>query len=113
MLTRRGRLKADGTYGPVINKIAGLRVAGYDDPFERKSADSYADRFDNAPQPGMQETFLQWLRPLIGKVDVVMVHEPGLLDHRPAGAQGRPAAEPARLPRRPHAQDRAREGTRA
>ncbi len=79
VLTRRGRLKADGTYGPVINKIAGLRVAGYDDPFERKSADSYADRFDNAPQPGMQETFLQWLRPLIGKVDAVMVHEPGLI----------------------------------
>ena len=24
-------------------------------------------------------TFLQWLRPLIGKVDVVMVHEPGLI----------------------------------
>ena len=27
----------------------------------------------------MQATFLAWLRPLIGKVDVVMVHEPGLL----------------------------------
>ena len=27
VLTRRGRLKADGKYGPIINKIAGLRVA--------------------------------------------------------------------------------------
>jgi predicted phosphodiesterase len=79
VLTRRGRLKADGTYGPVVNKVAGVRVAGYDDPFERKSADAYADRYDDTPQPGMQATFLAWLRPLIGKVDVVMVHEPGLL----------------------------------
>jgi hypothetical protein len=27
----------------------------------------------------MAEAFNQWLQPLIGKVDVVMVHEPGLL----------------------------------
>ena len=93
VLTRRGRLKADGTYGPIINKIAGLRVAGYDDPFERRSADSFADRYDNNPQPGMQATFLQWLRPLIGKVDVVMVHEPGAARHGAAGAQGRAAAD--------------------
>lgn len=79
VLTRRGRLKADGSYGPVINRIAGLRVAGYDDPFERRSAESFRDRFDNNPQPGMQEEFMQWLRPLIGKVDVVMVHEGALL----------------------------------
>jgi predicted phosphodiesterase len=79
VLTRRGRLKPDGSYGPIINKIAGLRVAGYDDPFERLSAESFRDRYDNQPQPGMTETFTQWLRPLIGKVDVVMVHEPALL----------------------------------
>jgi len=79
VLTRNGRLKQDGTFGPVINKVAGLRVAGYDDPFERRSAESFRDRFDNNPQPGMQEEFLNWLRPLIGKVDVVMVHEGALL----------------------------------
>lgn len=79
VLTQNGRLKKDGTFGPVINKIAGLRVAGYDDPFERRSAESFRDRFDNNPRPGMQEEFLQWLRPLIGKVDVVMVHEGALL----------------------------------
>lgn len=79
VLTRNGRLKADGSFGPVINEIAGMRVAGYDDPFERRSTESFRDRFDNNPQPGMQEEFLQWLRPLIGKVDVVMVHEGALL----------------------------------
>ncbi|GEM_PF-1201555 len=79
VLTRRGRLMPDGSRGPIINKIAGLRVAGYDDPFERLSAESFRDRYDNNPQPGMVETFTQWLRPLIGKVDVVMVHQPGLL----------------------------------
>ncbi|MBE2317800.1 metallophosphoesterase [Solirubrobacter sp. CPCC 204708] len=79
VLTRRGRLKADGSYGPVINRIAGLQVAGYDDPFERLSSQSFRDRFDNIPQPGMPETFANWLRPLVGKVDVVMVHEPQLL----------------------------------
>ncbi len=52
---------------------------GATDPFERRSAESFRDRFDNNPQPGMQEAFLQWLRPLIGKVDVVMVHEGALL----------------------------------
>jgi predicted phosphodiesterase len=79
VLTRRGRLKADGRYGPIINRVAGLRVAGYDDPFERRSSESFADRFDNNPQPWMAAAFNQWLQPLIGKVDVVMVHEPGLL----------------------------------
>ncbi|MDA0181302.1 metallophosphoesterase [Solirubrobacter phytolaccae] len=79
VLTQNGRLKRDGTFGPVINEIAGLKVAGYDDPFERRSADSFRDRFDNNPQPGMQEAFLEWLRPLLGKVDVVMVHEGALL----------------------------------
>lgn len=79
VLTQNGRLKADGSFGPVINNIAGLKVAGYDDPFERRSAESFRDRFDNNPQPGMQEEFYNWVRPLIGKVDVVMVHEGALL----------------------------------
>lgn len=79
VLTRRGRLKADGTFGPIINKAAGLRVAGYEDPFERKLADSFADVYETPMPPAEQYEFVQWLRPLIGKVDVVMVHESGLL----------------------------------
>jgi predicted phosphodiesterase len=79
VLTRTGRLKRDGSRGPIINKVAGLRVAGYDDPFERLSAESFKDRYDNNPSPEMQDTFVKWLTPLIGKVDVVMVHEPALI----------------------------------
>src|SRR4051794_39185935 len=51
VLTSTGRLLKDGRRGAVINKIAGLRVAGYDDPFERLSADSFKDRYDNTPDP--------------------------------------------------------------
>jgi predicted phosphodiesterase len=80
VLTRTGRLKPDGSRGPIINKIKpGVRVAGYDDPFERLSADSFKDRYDNNPSQAMQDEFLHWLTPLIGKVDVVMVHEPALI----------------------------------
>jgi predicted phosphodiesterase len=80
VLTRTGRLKPDGSRGPIINTIKpGIRVAGYDDPFERLSADSFKDRYDNNPSQAMQDEFLHWLTPLIGKVDIVMVHEPALI----------------------------------
>lgn len=79
VLTQAGRLKADGTFGPIVDRVAGLRVAGYDDPFERRSADSFADRYDSTPDPAQQAEFLGWLQPLLGKVDVVMVHEPALI----------------------------------
>jgi predicted phosphodiesterase len=79
VLTQFGRLRRNGSYGPVINRIATLRVAGYSDPFERRSADDFADRFDNAPSAAQQQAFTDWLRPLLGKVDVVMVHEPELI----------------------------------
>ena len=39
VLTERGRLNADGTYGDVIVDVAGLRVAGYSDPFERRAGE--------------------------------------------------------------------------
>jgi predicted phosphodiesterase len=79
VLTRHGRLLPSGRYGPVVVKIDGLRVAGYDDPFERRSADSYRDRYDNTPDPVMQAQFLDWVLPLLPKVDVIMVHEPALI----------------------------------
>jgi predicted phosphodiesterase len=59
--------------------IAGLRVAGYDDPFERRRAQDFADRYDNAPTPAMQTAFADWLRPRVQTTDVVMVHEPALI----------------------------------
>src|SRR4051794_25276240 len=72
VLTRTGRLRPDGSRGPIIYPIPelGLKVAGYDDPFERRSTESFRDRYDNTPDPAMQGDFLKWLTPLIGKVDV-------------------------------------------
>ena len=80
VLTQVGRRNANGTYGRVINDIAGLRIAGYSDPFERRSREDFADRFDNRPTPAMQDAFTGWLQPLLGRVDVVMVHEPALIE---------------------------------
>ena len=79
VLTRLGRLKADGSYGPMVNEVAGIRVAGYDDPFERRAVDNYADRYQPTPSPEEQAAFTAWLNSLIGKVDVVLVHEPQLI----------------------------------
>jgi predicted phosphodiesterase len=79
VLTEFGRLKRGGGYGPVINEIAGMRVAGYSDPFTRRAAENYRDRYEPEPTPAQQEAFAEWMRPLVGKVDVVMVHEPALI----------------------------------
>ena len=80
VLTERGRLKRGGGHGPVVNEIAGLRVAGYSDPFQRRAAEDYRDRFEPRPSEAQRGRFADWLRPLAGKVDVVMVHEPALIE---------------------------------
>lgn len=81
VLTESGRLLRGGRFGPVVVRIAGLRVAGYGDPFRRRRALGYlsADA-TKSPQPSVaqQDVFAQWLHELQGKVDVVMVHEPAL-----------------------------------
>ncbi len=46
VLTQDGRLLRNGRHGAVINEIAGMRVAGYSDPFERKAADDFADHYE-------------------------------------------------------------------
>jgi predicted phosphodiesterase len=79
VLTQDGRLKPGGGHGPVVNDIAALRVAGYSDPFERRANEDFQDRFTDTVPPELQQAFADWLRPLIGKVDVVMVHEPALI----------------------------------
>jgi predicted phosphodiesterase len=79
VLTEFGRLKRGGGFGPVINDVDGLRVAGYGDPFERRAAENYRDRYTNAITPEQQSDFAEWLRRLRGKVDIVMVHEPALI----------------------------------
>jgi predicted phosphodiesterase len=79
VLTERGRLRSDGSHGPVVVRVAGLRVAGYSDPFERRRAQGYRDRYDDAgPTEQRRRRFADWLRPLVGDVDVVMVHSPGV-----------------------------------
>jgi predicted phosphodiesterase len=80
VLTERGRLRADGTYGPVIVRVRGLRVAGYSDPFERLASEHFRARGEPRPDAEQREEFRDWLRPLIGRVDVVMVHEPQLAE---------------------------------
>ena len=80
VLTEEGRLNPDGTHGAKIVNVDGLRIAGYSDPFERRSAEDFRDRYDNQPSPAMQERFLAWARPLLGQVDVIMVHEPALIE---------------------------------
>ena len=94
MLTERGRLKADGSYGDVIQNINGLRVAGYRDPFERRAGENFRDRYQPTPTPAQQDAFTAWLMPLIGKVDVVMVHEPALIEPALAALQDEPPTRP-------------------
>ncbi len=78
VLTRDGRLRGNGTNdGRVVTTVAGLRIAGYDDPLKRLAIDGYADNgADYTPE--QQQRFADWLAPLRGKVDVVMVHAPAL-----------------------------------
>ena len=78
VLTRNGRLRDDGTTdGTVIQRVAGLRIAGYDDPLKRLARERYRDHgAEQAPEE--QQRFADWLAPLLGQVDIVMVHSPRL-----------------------------------
>jgi predicted phosphodiesterase len=80
VLTERGRLNPDGSYGDVIQDVEGLEVAGYRDPFERRQAENFRDRYQPSPTPEQQDAFTAWLTPLIGEVDVVMIHQPALIE---------------------------------
>ncbi len=79
VLTRTGRLdgKGDTSGRPIIN-VKGIRVAGYDDPYERHAGEGFADLF-RIPGPDEIERFATWLRPIRDDVDIVMVHNPALL----------------------------------
>jgi predicted phosphodiesterase len=78
VLTRGGRLRGDGTTdGAVVQRVAGLRIAGYDDPLKRLARERYRDN-GATYTPAEQERFAAWLAPLLGRVDVVLVHAPAL-----------------------------------
>jgi predicted phosphodiesterase len=78
VLTQRGRLLPNGRHGSVVVRAGGLRVAGYSDPFERRRADGYRARREPEVNESQQRAFWEWLRPLLGHIDVVMVHSPAL-----------------------------------
>ncbi len=79
VLTRTGRLDGHSqTSGEPIVKIKGIRVAGYDDPYERSAGDNFDDIFQKPDQAEI-ERFATWLRPLRDDLDIVMVHNPALL----------------------------------
>jgi predicted phosphodiesterase len=94
VLTEQGRLQRGGTHGSVVTRVAGLRVAGYGDPFERRRADGFEDRYREPPTPEQQAAFTAWLRPLLGQVDVVMVHEPALIEPALEELNAEPPAAP-------------------
>ncbi|HET6449044.1 MAG TPA: metallophosphoesterase family protein, partial [Conexibacter sp.] len=92
VLTRRGRLRADGTLGPRVVQVAGLRVAGYDDPFLRRPGQEASP--DPRPTTAQQAAFDRWVRRLQRDVDVVMVHEPTLAARALARLAAHPPAHP-------------------
>jgi predicted phosphodiesterase len=95
VLTRTGRLNSRGeTSGHAIINVKGLRVAGYDDPFERRAAQDFADRYDRTPDASELERFATWLRPIRDDTDIVMVHNPALLPDALAELDEQPRAQP-------------------
>jgi predicted phosphodiesterase len=79
VMTEHGRLLRGGRFGPMVARVAGLDVAGYGDPFRRRRARGYTQEGLNpAPTPAEQNLFAAWLTKVAPRVDVVMVHEPGL-----------------------------------
>jgi predicted phosphodiesterase len=94
VLTDRGRLNPDGSFGDTIVDVGGLRVAGYSDPFQRLAGESFRDRYHPTPTPAQEDAFTAWLLPKIGQLDVVMVHEPALIQHALAALKDDPPARP-------------------
>ena len=94
VLTERGRLLADGRHGDPIVSVGGLRVAGYGDPFERRRADGYRARGEPQVTAVQQEAFWRWLEPLVGRIDVVMVHSPALAERALEELRADARAEP-------------------
>ncbi|MDW5597855.1 metallophosphoesterase [Conexibacter stalactiti] len=95
VLTRWGRLLPDGSYGAQVVDVAGLRVAGYDDPFTRREPGrERGARPEPRTTQELQDAFARWFAPLQARVDVVMVHEPALLEPVLRGLAERPPDHP-------------------
>jgi len=97
VLTRSGRLRGDGSNdASVVQRVNGLRIAGYDDPLKRLAGKRYRDN-GATYTPEQQQRFADWLVALIGKVDVVMVHAPELAKLALDGLSGAPPNDPLLL----------------
>jgi len=94
VLTRSGRLRGDGTTdGQVIQRVGGLRIAGYDDPLKRLARENYRDN-GAVPTPEEQQEFAAWLSALRDRIDVVMVHAPALAQLASEQLRANPPARP-------------------
>jgi hypothetical protein len=87
VLTRDGILRPDGTHGAAMADVAGLRVAGFDDPLEWRSPNANDPRrifsFSELPDPEQavaqsQLDLVRWFDRLPRRPDVVLVHQNGL-----------------------------------
>jgi predicted phosphodiesterase len=81
VLTRSGRLLADGTTdGEPVASVAGLRVAGWDDPAE-SAAGTFEGHLLELKEQALvdaERQFLEWFDALPERPDVVLVHRHGL-----------------------------------
>jgi predicted phosphodiesterase len=94
VLTERGQLLPSGGHGAMTVTVAGLRVAGYSDPFKRHRAQGYRATREPQVTDSQKTGFWEWLRPLVGRVDVVMVHAPALAETALAALGSDPPAAP-------------------
>ena len=106
VLTRSGRLRGNGTTdGRLVQRVANVRIAGYDDPLKRLASEDYADN-GATYTPAEQQRFADWLAPLLRRGRHRHGPRARARADRAAVAARRPAGGAARLRRRPHAQAR-------
>jgi predicted phosphodiesterase len=76
VLTQFGRLRSDGSHGPMVVKVGGLRMAGFTDPFLRRADQQYDDKYRVGLTNAAAEEFRRWFERIEPHVDAVVVHEP-------------------------------------
>lgn len=79
-LEKNGDAPGRGSVDDRIVRAHGIRIAGYGDPTERRRSEGFRDRYDDdGPTEEQQERFADWAQPLVGRTDIIMVHQPALL----------------------------------
>ena len=93
VLGSEGRVLPGGRRGDVVADVGALRVAGYEDPNVRRREGGYRDRGTRITQ-AEKDNFAAWLDDLVARVDVVMVHDPRLLERALRDLRRDPPARP-------------------